>query len=110
MGYAFCGGVRTYMEDGGRKMILTLIAGALAGWGAKRIEPQVTDQLYRWLGDEGMIADQDRGVAALLVCLLTAAAVLSLLGEGGRVFLFTLLASLGYFQQELRDFALNRKP
>ncbi|MBP0480937.1 hypothetical protein [Sagittula salina] len=91
-------------------MILTVILGALAGWAAKRIEPQVTDQLYRWLGDRDMIADQDRGVASLLVCLLAAAALLSLLGEGGRVFLFSVLVALGYFQEELREALLSRKP
>ncbi|GAA4224941.1 hypothetical protein GGQ68_001834 [Sagittula marina] len=90
-------------------MILTVILGALAGWGARQIETQVTDQLYRWLGDDHMIADQDRGVASLLLCLMAAAAILSLLGESGRVFLFTLIASLGYFQQELRASVLSRK-
>lgn len=91
-------------------MILTVVLAALAGWGAKRIEAQVTDQLYRWLGSENMIADQDRGVAALLICLLTAAALLSLLGETGRIFLFTLIAALGYFQEDLREILLSRKP
>ncbi|EBA09667.1 dihydroorotase [Sagittula stellata E-37] len=92
----------------GVTMLLTVILGAAAGWGAKHVEPQVTDRLYRWLGSEHMIAEQDRGVAALLVCLLAAAVLLSLLGEGGRVFLFSLFAALGYFQEDLREAFLRR--
>lgn len=92
----------------GVTMLFTVILGAAAGWGARHVEAQVTERLYRWLGSERMLAEQDRGVAALLVCLLAAAAVLSLLGEGGRVFLFTLVAALGYFQEDLREAYLRR--
>ncbi|MFW2587499.1 hypothetical protein [Sagittula sp. SSi028] len=83
-------------------MILTLLFGALAGWAARQYEPQITDQLSRWLGRRYVIAEQDRSVAALLVCLVAGASLLSLLGEGGRVFVYVLCAALGYFLAELR--------
>lgn len=91
-------------------MILTIFMAAAAGWAARQVEPQVTEQLYRWLGDQGMVAEQDRGVAALLVCLCAASALLSLLGEGDRTFLFVVVAGLAYFHAELRGALFDRKP
>ena len=90
-------------------MILTVVLAALAGWGAKQVEDRVSEMLLQVLGPDNMISDQDRSVAALLLCLLVAAFVLSLLGFGGHVFLFVVAAILGFFQEEIREAVLNRR-
>ncbi len=90
-------------------MILTLIMGALGGWGAKMVETKVAEALYRILGQEYMISDQDRSAASLLLCLFLASLVLTFLGLGGHAVLFILAATLGFFQEELREFILNRR-
>jgi len=91
-------------------MFITLFVGALAGWGAKLVETQVAEALYRMLGQDYMISDQDRSAASLILCLFVAALVLTLLGFGDHVFLFILAAGLGFFQEELREILWNRRP
>ena len=51
-----------------------------------------------------------RGAVGVGLSLASAAALLSLLGEGGRLFLFSLCAGLGYFQEDIRSALLDRKP
>lgn len=91
-------------------MILTLILGVAAGWAARPGEPKVTEFLISLMGRENLPDAQDRRAASLLVCLLLGAAVCALLGLYARIFVFVLGACLGFFQAQLREAILTRRP
>lgn len=91
-------------------MILTLILGALAGWGARPAEPKVTEILHGFIGEENLPKEVDRRVLSLLACMLLASVLLWIGSDRTSLFLFVLAAAGGYFQAEIREAILNRRP
>ena len=89
-------------------MILTLIASALAGWGARPAEPRITETFIGVVGQDRIPSEPDRRVLSLLVCLLGAALFLWMSGVPVRPGVFVLGAALGYFQKDLREAIVSR--
>jgi hypothetical protein len=68
-------------------MILTVLLGGLAGWGAAKAEPAIRKKLDDLLVVDRGLSDVEARVFSLALCLLAAAGVAALADEGNAVML-----------------------
>ncbi len=89
-------------------MLLSLIVGALAGWGARVWEPKITDALAGVLGEAFLGRAADRAALSLFAVMLLGALLLWLLDVEASAFVLLLGAALGYFQEQIRARLVGR--
>lgn len=75
-------------------MILTILLGGLAGWGAVKAEPVIRKKLDDLLVVDRDLSDAEARVYSFALCLFAAALVAALANEGSAIWL-TLGGALG---------------
>ncbi len=68
-------------------MILTVLLGGLAGWGAVKAEPAIRKKLDDLLVVDRDLSDAEARVFSLALCLFGAAVVAALADEGDAIWL-----------------------
>ncbi|RBI83384.1 hypothetical protein DRV85_16385 [Rhodosalinus halophilus] len=83
-------------------MLFTLIVAGVAGAATPYVQDQVTEALYRVLGEERMPDAGGRRVAAFATMLLAAAILLVLVSDDVSPVLLVIGGTIGAFQKEIR--------